>query len=57
MLKPFKIKAEHLKEYSELEPDDIGLYALRVKDGQELMIYENKSVAQKAYEYFKKNFK
>ena len=56
MLKPFKIKKEHLNEYPELERDDVGLYAIRVKDEQPLMIYETKQVAQKAYEYFK-NFK
>jgi hypothetical protein len=56
MLKPFKIKKEHLSEYPELERDDVGLYAIRVKDEQPLMIYETKHVAEKAYEYFK-NFK
>ena len=57
MLKPFKIKTKHLQEFPELDSGDVGLYALRVKEGQELMVYENKSIADKAYEYFRKNFK
>ena len=57
MLKPFKIKTKHLQEYPELDKSDVGLYAIRVKEGQELMVYENKSIADKAYEYFSKNFK
>ena len=57
MIKPFKIKTKHLKEYPELHTSDVGLYAIRVKEGQDLMIYESKSVADKAYEYFSKNFK
>jgi hypothetical protein len=56
MLKPFKINKQHLEEYPELEGDDVGMYAIRVKDEQPLMIYETKHVAQRAYEYFK-NFK
>ena len=56
MLKPFKIKREHLDEFPELERGDVGLYAIRVRDKQPLMLYETKHIAQKAYEYFK-NFK
>jgi hypothetical protein len=57
MIKPFKIKAKHLKEFPELHSDDVGLYAIRIKEDQELMLYESKSFADKAYEYFNKNFK
>ena len=57
MIKPFKIKTKHLNEYPELDSSDVGLYALRVREDQELMVYENKSIADKAYEYFSKNFK
>ena len=56
MLKPFKIKKEHLGEFPELEHDDIGLYAIKIRKNQPLMLYETKHIAQKAYEYFK-NFK
>ena len=56
MIKPFKIKNKHLEEFPELHTSDVGLYAIRVKEDQELMLYETKSVADKAYEYFK-NFK
>ena len=57
MLKPFKITKKHLQDFPELEPNDIGLYAIRVREGQELMLYETKHIATKAYEYFSKNFK
>ena len=57
MLRPFKIKKQHLNKFPELEESDIGLYAIRVKEGQELMLYETKHIADKAYEYFSKNFK
>jgi len=56
MIKPFKIKKKHLQEYPELGSDDVGLYALRVKEDQDLMVYENKSIADKAFQYFS-NFK
>ena len=56
MIKPFKIKKPHLKQYPELEEEDIGLYAIRIKEGQALMVYETKQIAQRAYEYFR-NFK
>ncbi len=56
MIKPFKIKTKHLKEFPELHSDDVGLYAIRIKEGQELMLYESRGFADKAYEYFK-NFK
>ena len=57
MLRPFKITKKHLKDFPELDSGDVGLYAIRVKEGQELMLYENKHIASKAYEYFSKNFK
>ena len=57
MLKPFKIKKQHLGEFPELEEMDVGLYAIRINENQELMLYETKHIAQKAYEYFIKNFK
>ena len=57
MLKPFKITNQHISEYPELEGGDIGLYAIKVRKEQPLMIYETKQIAQKAYEYFRKNFK
>ena len=57
MLKPFKITNQHISEYPELESDDIGLYAIQVRKEQPLMLYETKHIAQKAYDYFRKNFK
>ena len=57
MIKPFRIKTKHLKEFPELHADDVGMYAIRAKEDQDLMIYENKRVAQKAFEYFSKYFK
>ena len=57
MLKPFKITKKHLNEFSELEREDVGMYAIKVRDEQPLMLYETKQIAQKAYEYFKKHFK
>ena len=57
MLKPFKITKQHLKKYEELSKYDIGLYAIKVRDEQPLMVYETKHIAKKAYEYFEKNFK
>ena len=57
MLKPFKITKKHLDEFPELEREDVGMYAIKVRDEQSLMLYETKQIAQKAYEYFKKHFK
>tara|TARA_B100001250_G_scaffold346331_1_gene316140 strand:+ start:132 stop:305 length:174 start_codon:yes stop_codon:yes gene_type:complete len=57
MIKPFKINKKHLEEFPELESVDIGLYAIKIREGQPLMIYETKQIANKAYEYFKKNFR
>lgn len=57
MLKPFKITTKHVLEYPELEKADVGLYAIKIQAEQPLMLYETKQIAQKAYEYFKKNFK
>ena len=57
MLKPFKIKASHLNKYPELDRSDIGLYAIRVREGQDLMIYETQYIADKAYSYFEKMLK
>ena len=54
MLRPFKITRKHLGEYSELSDYDLGLYAIRVKDDQPLLIYETKLIATKAYKYFEK---
>ena len=56
MLKPFKIKREHLSQYPELEASDIGMFAIRTKDDRDLMLYETKQIAQNAYEYFSKHF-
>lgn len=56
MLKPFKIKKEHLSKYPELEASDVGMFAIRTKDDRDLMLYETKHIAQKAYEYFSKHF-
>ena len=50
----FKITKQHIKEYQELEYYDLGLYAIKVSDDRELMVYENKAVAKKALDYFKK---
>ena len=53
----FKITSKHIKEYSELEYYDLGLYGLKVSDDREVMVYENKAVATKALEYFRKIIK
>ena len=53
----FKITNKHIKEYSELEYYDLGLYAVKISNDREVMVYENKAVATKALEYFRKTFK
>jgi hypothetical protein len=53
----FKITNKHISEYTELEYYDLGLYALKIADNREVMVYETKAVAQKALEYFQKSFK
>jgi len=53
----FKITNEHITEYAELEYYDLGLYALKISDDREVMVYETKAVAKKALEYFKNSFK
>ena len=53
----FKITSKHINEYKELEYHDLGLYALRIADDKEVMVYETKAIAEKALEYFKNSFK
>ena len=53
----FKITKKHINEYEELEHYDVGLYALKIADDKEIMVYETKAVAEKALEYFKNSFK
>jgi hypothetical protein len=53
----FKITSKHIKEYSELEYYDLGLYAIKIADDREIMVYETKAVARKALEYFQKTFR
>ena len=53
----FKITSKHITEYSELEYHDLGLYAVKIADDREVMVYETKAVAKKALEYFRKSFK
>lgn len=53
----FKITSKHITQYKELEHHDIGLYAVKISDDREVMVYETKSVAEKALEYFRKSFK
>jgi hypothetical protein len=52
----FKITKKHTLEYEELEHNDVGLYAVKIADDKEVMVYETKAVAQKALEYFQKSF-
>tara|TARA_B100000085_G_C18341513_1_gene430503 strand:- start:128 stop:304 length:177 start_codon:yes stop_codon:yes gene_type:complete len=54
MLKPFKITKQHLNEYEELSSYDLGMYAIRAKEDQPLLVYETKQIANKAYKYFEK---
>ena len=56
-IKPFKIKSKHLEQYPELHRSDVGMYAFQISDEQGLMMYETEQVANKAFEYFQKNFK
>ena len=49
MLKPFKITKKHIAEFSELDKSDVGLYAIKVRQEQPLMLYETKQIAQKAW--------
>ncbi len=56
-IKPFKIKRKHLEQYPELHKSDVGMYAFQISDEQGLMMYETEQVANKAFEYFQKNFK
>ena len=53
----FKITNKHIQNYPELEYHDLGLYALKISNDREVMVYETKAVAQKALEYFQKSFK
>ena len=53
----FKITKKHISEHPELGDYDLGLYALKISDDKEVMVYENKAVAKKALEYFQKTFK
>ena len=53
----FKITKEHLSRYPELEYYDLGLYGLKLSEEKEVMVYENKRVAEKALGYFRKIFK
>ena len=53
----FKITNKHITEYPELEYYDLGLYALKISEDKEIMVYETKAVAKKALEYFQKSFK
>ncbi len=53
----FKITNNHIDEYNELDSYDLGMYALKLSNDKELMVYETKTIAQKALEYFKKSFK
>tara|TARA_R100001594_G_scaffold138720_1_gene182524 strand:+ start:397 stop:579 length:183 start_codon:yes stop_codon:yes gene_type:complete len=57
MIKPFKITRKHLSKYEELSVYDLGLYAIRVRPEQPLMVYETIQVASKAYDYFEKMLK
>ena len=53
----FKITNKHINKYEELERHDLGLYALKIADDKEIMVYETKAIAEKALEYFKNSFK
>ena len=53
----FKITKRHISEYSELEDYDLGLFALKISDDKELMVYETKAVATEALDYFRKSFR
>lgn len=53
----FKITKKHLKDYNELSSYDIGLYGIKISDSKEIMVYENKAIADKAFAYFQKTFK
>ena len=57
MIRPFKITNTHLNQYNELSKYDVGLYAIKVRDEQPLMLYETKHIAQKAFEYFERIMK
>tara|TARA_Y100001973_G_C5105288_1_gene284806 strand:- start:118 stop:297 length:180 start_codon:yes stop_codon:yes gene_type:complete len=54
MLRPFKITKNHLTEFEELSVYDVGMYAIKVRPEQPLLVYETKHIASKAYEYFSK---
>ncbi len=53
----FKIKRKHVDQYEELGDWDLGLYAVKIDDEKEIMVYETKAVAEKALDYFRKTFK
>ena len=57
MLKPFKITKKHLDKYEELSKYDLGMYAIKVRKKQPLMVYETIHIARKAYEYFEELLK
>ena len=52
----FKITKKHISEHSELEYYDLGMYAIKLSDDKELMVYETRAVAEKALAYFRKSF-
>ena len=52
MIKPFKVTRKHLSKYKELSTYDHGMYAIQVRPGQPLMVYETIQIASKAYKYF-----
>ena len=52
----FKITREHLHSHNELSDEDLGMYGVKI-EGKEIMVYESKAIAKKAYEYFKKIWK
>ena len=39
-----------MEDNPELEKEYIGMYAIKIKEGESLMIYETKQIAQKAYD-------
>ena len=53
----FKITKKHISDHPELEYYDLGMFAIRIANDRELMVYETKAVAAKALAYFRKTFR
>ena len=57
MKTPFKITRRELKKYPELAEYDLGQYGIIIQECGDVLVYESKAHAQKAYDYLSKIWK